>query len=149
MMSDKYATLPQVALPTTLEEFDKLVDELCLKYTLANKEHAASVVSVAIRHLPNDQAETSHEYLISCIRKNLANGIAAFKGDTLKHEYQVKLLADELTVNPNNMQARDELQKAANAGSKCAVDAMAKFGDMFSVAPIDPTGSNVLPMVNG
>lgn len=114
----------KVKLPTTPEAFDNLIDKLCVKFKLTDKHHAAAIVSVAIRHIPNDQAYTTWKYLGHSVQKNIANHVANFKSDTLKHENQVAQLAGMLEQDPNNQQARDELQKASDAGSLKAKEAL-------------------------
>jgi hypothetical protein len=109
-----------VLLPTTVEKFDALVDDICMEYDLKDKRHAAAVISVAIRHLPNDQAFTTTTYLYNSIHKSLANHVASYIGDRSKHEVQIEMLCDKIKKDPNDQQAWDELQKAADQGSDIA-----------------------------
>lgn len=137
----------KIELPTTLDGFDHLVDQVMQKHKLTDKHHAAAIISVAIRHLPNDKATTTINYLGQSVKKNLANYVANHKASELKHAAEINQLADLLAVDPNNMQARDGLQKAANEGSKQALDALIKLklaeepANLENVLPI--TGSNV------
>lgn len=114
-------------LPTTLDDFDLLVASVVKRYKLKDAHHAAAIISVAIRHLPNDQAYVTLDYLGQCVMKNLANYIADHKANNMRHEDKVNQLAQMLLTDPNNFQVRDELQKAANEGSKSAQAAIAKF----------------------
>lgn len=134
----------KVKLPTTLEEFDALVDLLVKKYKLADKHHAAAIMSVAIRHIPNEQAYTTLDYLHQYISKNLANYVAYHRGETLKHEAQVTNLVDILQLDPANNQAMDELIKAAEGGSDMAKSAIAKLTSK-SDPPPPTTEAQVLP----
>lgn len=110
----------KIKLPTTLKEFDDLVTLVGRKYNLTDLHHAGAIISVAIRHLPNDTAHTTYDYLGHSVLKNIANYVASHKADTMKHEAQVSQLAQMLKSDPSNTQARDELQKAANEGSEVA-----------------------------
>lgn len=112
-------------LPKSPEEFDSLVDLICRKYRLTDKHHAAAIISVAIRHLPNDQATTTLKYLGHSVLKNISNYVAYNKAEILKHESQVNQLVDMIKADPNNQQAWDELNKAASEGSDKAKAALA------------------------
>ena len=118
----------KVKLPTTLEQFDKLVDKVVDKYHLIDKHHAAAIISVAIRHLPNDEGYTTYDYLGHSVIKNLANYVANHKGETLRHESQILQLKEMLIKDPNDAQARDSLQKAADAGHEAAKKILEDFG---------------------
>lgn len=117
----------KLRLPVTLDGFDILVASVVKRYKLIDAHHAAAIISVAIRHLPNDQAYVTLDYLGQCVLKNLANYVADHKANTMRHEDKVSQLAQMLTSDPHNFQARDELQKAANEGSVQAKAAIAKF----------------------
>lgn len=117
----------KVWLPTTEIAFDSLVDQVVTKYKLKDRDHAAVVISVAIRHLPNEQATTTLKYLGHAVLKNLANHIANFKSEKISHEVQVKAYADKLRSDPGDTQAFDQLEKWANAGSVAAKDALASL----------------------
>lgn len=116
-----------IFLPRTPEEFDKLVDRVCKRFNLIERGHAAAVISVAIRHIDNNTATTTVEYLGHSVLKNIANQIANMKSQVIQHETQVLSLFDLLTNDPGNQQARDELEKAANEGSKAAKSALEKL----------------------
>lgn len=124
----------KIKLPVTLEDFDKLVGTVVDKYGLTDPHHAAAIISVAIRHLPNDQAHTTLEYLGHSVLKNLANYVSNHKSQTLQHEAQINQLQDILTNDPNDQQARDELQKAANEGSELAKLALQKLNPQDPIA---------------
>ncbi len=121
----------RVKLPTTLKEYDDLVDKVVKKFKLADLHHASSIISVAIRHLPNTAAYTTIDYLGEYVQKNIANFIADHKSNLLKHAAQIRHLADLLRSDPGNTQARDELQKAANDGSEPAKEALAKLEEEY------------------
>lgn len=120
----------KIALPITLNQFDALVDKVCIKYELTDKRHAGAIMSVAIRHLPNDQAHTTLKYLGDSVLRNLAGFVAGHKSDEYRHESQVDQLEALLTKEPLNAQARDELVKAANDGSQRAKDALERLGGL-------------------
>ena len=124
--------LNKVWLPRSLEQFDILVDRVVKKYNIEDRHHAAAIISVAIRQLPNTQATTTLKFLGESVLKNLANYIANTKGDMLKHEGQVTQLADLIRQEPNNQEAWDGLRKAANDGSPLAKDQLAKLEANFS-----------------
>lgn len=117
----------KVFLPRTLEEFEELVDKVCTKFKLPQRDHAAAVISVAIRHLPNDSAVTTLDYLGHTVLKNMANTICNHKASVLQHNSQVQMLFEKLQHDPNDNQARDELEKAAREGSKVAQEALEKL----------------------
>ncbi len=117
----------KVKLPTTIKEFDSLVARVVKKYKLEDAHHAAAIISVAIRHLPNDQAYTTLEYLGESVIKNIANFVANHKSQVLQHSAQITHLVNMLQTDAGNIQARDELQKAANEGSIEAKAALEKF----------------------
>jgi hypothetical protein len=116
--------LGRVKLPTELSEYDLLVDKVFKKYNLKDKLHCAALISVAIRQIPNNQAYTSYKFLGESVMKNLANYIANYKGETLKHESQVRALVDIIKQEPLNQEAWDNLQKAADNGSEQAKKAI-------------------------
>lgn len=130
-----------VQLPTTLEEFDQLIEDLANTYPVKDKRHAAAVISVAIRHMPTDQGHTTLNYLWGCIVKSLSNHVCSYKNDLIKHETQVEQLENMLRENPNNQQALDELRKAADQGS---IQAKATLAKLFPEEPTEP--AKVIPI---
>lgn len=114
----------KIKLPQTHQQFDDLVLLVCKRYGIEDTHHAGAIISVAIRHLPNDQAYTTLQYLAESVMKNVANFVANHKGQMLQHEGQIRILIDELKKNPLNQQARDELQKASDEGSPIAQQAL-------------------------
>jgi hypothetical protein len=123
-----------VKLPVTLEEFDSLATQVIKKFNLKDEHHAAAIMSIAIRHLPNEQAFTRIDYLGHYIMKNIANYVANHKAETLKHVGQVTHLVTMLETEPNNQQAWDELTKAADQGSEIAKTAIEKLHAKMDVA---------------
>ena len=119
----------KIKLPTELADFDVLVDRVCAKYKLTDRNHAAAVISVAIRHLPNEQGYTTLDYLGHSVIKALANYVANYKAELMRHEDQVRIFFDRLVSNPNDMEARDKLQVAADQGSAAAKAALDKLVD--------------------
>lgn len=117
----------KIKLPTTLAQFDALVDRVVKKYNLEDAHHAAAIISVAIRHLPNDQAYTTLSYLGQSVIKNISNHVANHKSQSLQHSAQIAHLVNMLETDPGNIQAIDELQKAANDGSAEAKLALDNF----------------------
>lgn len=124
----------KVKLPTTIAEFDDLVARVVTKYRLEDAHHAAAIISMAIRHIPNHEAYTTLEYLGHTVMKNIANHIANHKSESLKHSAQIEHLIGLLNANPNDQQALDELQKAAQDGSESAKIALSKIEEMTSLA---------------
>lgn len=114
----------RVKLPTTIAEFDSLVARVVKKYNLKDAHHAAAIISVAIRHLDNQTAYTTLDYLGQSVLKNIANHVADHKSQVLRHTAQIDHLVSLLRTEPSNTQARDELQKAANDGSDVAKKAL-------------------------
>lgn len=135
----------KVKLPTTVEEFDSLVDRVASKFTLSDKNHAAAIISVAIRHLPNDQAYTTYSYLGQSVLKNLANYVANYKGQTIQQDTQVRQLIEMLTQDPNNQQAIDELQKASDQGNDKAKSILLKLNAVAEPALEVVVPENVQP----
>lgn len=134
-----------VPLPTTEKEFDELIDAVMVAYpNIPEREHAIAVISVAIRHLPNEQATATLEYFGHTVLKSLANHVAHFKGEKVRHETQVNQHISALTTNPNDAQARDQLEKWVNEGSTYAKEALTQFENRGKEPTTD--GSNVLPI---
>lgn len=131
----------KVKLPTTESEYETLVNRVVDKYKLTDRHHAAAIMSVAIRHIPNEEAYTTLDYLGQYIMKNIANYVAYHKGETLKHKSQIQQLESILTTDPNNSQAMDELTKAAKEGSQDAKDSL----DRLLKTPAEP---NVVSLKN-
>lgn len=117
----------RIRLPQTIWEFDALVSKVVKKYRLIDPHHAAAVISVAIRHLPTTQAYSTLDYFGQYIQKAIANHVADHKNNMMKHEAQVDQLASLLRQDPNDNQARDGLEKAANEGSEYAKKALEKL----------------------
>lgn len=133
-----------VKLPTTPEQFDALVSKVVKKYKLSDPHHAAAIISVAIRHLPNEQATTSLKYLGHSVLKNLANYVAHHKAETMKHDAQIDQLVSMLRSDPNDQQAMDALTKAATEGSPKAIEALAKFEPKLTV--VQDQNADVIPI---
>ena len=125
----------KIKLPQNEKEFDDLVTLVVNKYNLTDAHHAAAIISVAIRHLDNSCSYTTLDYLGQSVQKNIANYVANHKAEILRHESQVTQLYNMLTTDPNNMQARDELEKAAREGSPKAREALDKLYP--SAEPLD------------
>lgn len=115
----------RIRLPQSIQEFDALVDRVVKKYKLMDPHHAAAVISVAIRHLPTTQGYSTVDYFGEYIQKAIANHVADHKNNMLKHEHQIDQLSSILKQDPNDNQARDGLEKAANEGSEYAKKALA------------------------
>lgn len=133
-----------VYLPTTPEQFDSLVAKVVKKYKLSDSHHAAAIISVAIRHLPNEQATTKLKYLGHSVLKNLANYVAYHKAETMKHDSQIDQLVSLLRTDPNDQQAMDALTKAATDGSEKAKEAIAKFEPKLTV--VKDQDADVIPI---
>lgn len=114
----------KIKLPTSLKEFDEIVERVVRKFKLTDPHHAAAIISVTIRHLPSHSAFTTLDHLGQSVIKNIANHIADHKSKTLQHSAQIEHLAAILKSNPLDTQARDQLQQAANDGSQEAKKAL-------------------------
>ena len=110
----------QIMLPTTEEQFDKLIDDLTGMYALPNKEHASAVVANRIMHLPADQATSTMRYLGHSVLKNIAYQVAQSKGMRIAHKAQIDQLIQTLKATPNDQQSRDAITKAIGEGSEYA-----------------------------
>lgn len=117
--------MTKITLPQTEADFDALVKKLAKKYHLPNEEHAAAVLANRIQQMPPDQATTTIEYLGACIQKNISYQIARSKSQKIQHKEQIDNIVSFLNENPNDMQAFDALQKAANEGSAYAKEQLA------------------------
>lgn len=127
----------RVKLPTTLDEFDALVSRVVSRFNLTDTHHAAAIISIAIRHLPNDQAHTTLDYLGHTVLKNIANHIANHKSDVLKHGAQIDHLVSLIKADPTDQQARDELTKAASEGSERAQKAILEMANQEAQATVN------------
>jgi hypothetical protein len=116
-----------VSLPITEEEFDNLVNRLVKKYKFPDSQLVAAVLANKIMHLPPEQATTTLEVLRDCIYKSMAYGVARTKTSKMQHKLQIEDLLKHLTANPNDQQALDNLQRAADEGSDYAREALAKL----------------------
>lgn len=123
----------KIQLPTTPEAFDALVEKLVKKYNLPDKRHAAAVIATEITHLPRHQDYTTEAHLKRVVFKNIANQVASFKGRNAGHEMQMDTLKQMLLEDPGNLQARDEIQKAANEGSEYAKKILAELDPVPAV----------------
>lgn len=110
-----------IPLPTTVEQYDALLKQVMRKFKLKDETHASGVMSVAIRHLPNEEAHTTLNYLGSYILKNLANSVANFKGQMANQKAQVAQLVSIIKEEPGNQQAWDELIKASEHSPEAKV----------------------------
>src|ERR1035437_7165251 len=117
----------KLRLPISVEEYDALVARLCKFYSVFEKDHVAAVISVAIRHLPNDQAYTTFDHLAQCVLKQMANHVANHKGELIRHTVQVDNLVTMFKQDPNNNQVIDELTKMATGGFEYAATELAKL----------------------
>lgn len=126
-MASKNSSQTRIKLPTTVKEYEELVDKVVKKHKLQDKHHAAAIISVAIRHLPVTEAYTTLDYLGHYVIKNIANFIADHQAKVLRHESEIDQLANILTNDPNDGQARDALVKAKNEGSIYAAAALDKL----------------------
>jgi len=116
-----------IDLPRTEEDLENIIDMVMDDYCLTNRQHAAVCISTAIRHLPSDTLKCPIEYLAGSVIRNMAYNVCTHKVNLLQHESQINQLTDMLTTEPNNQQARDELEKAAREGSVKAREALDKL----------------------
>ncbi len=128
----------KITLPTTPEEFDKLIASLVEEYSFPDPSHAAAVIAIRISHMPVDQSETTRAYLAGCVIRNLAYMVAQSKSTAMKHKFEIDQLDALLASNPQDQQAIDALEKAVNEGSDYAKTVLAKY--LPSLAVVEPTG---------
>jgi hypothetical protein len=141
-----------VDLPTTPESFEQLIDVLVAKFDLPKRDHAVAVTANRIMHLPVDQDTTTWAYLGSCVKKNMAYQVAQAAGKNTAHRTQIDELVSIIKNEPNNMQAIDALDKAANDGSTYAKEALEKLNlelnPTSNVTPITGETTSELPLTN-
>ena len=82
---------------------------------------------MAIKHTTVTDAYTTLDYLGHYILHNIAWYVADNVSKTLQHKAQVEQLEAILKTDPNNQQAMDALQKAANEGSEDAKSAIERL----------------------
>lgn len=126
----------KIKLPTTHEGFQSLVDMVVKKYGYSNPKHAASVIAVKIMHLPTDQSQVELDYFARCIDRNLAHNVADQMNKRANHEFGIDQIEQELSLNPNNQQAWDDLEKAVEMGSPYAKDAKNRLERVETVTPM-------------
>ena len=117
----------RVKLPTTLEEYESLLDRVIAKFKLTDRHHAKALMAMAIKHTTVTDAYTTLDYLGHYILHNIAWYVADNVSKTLQHKAQVEQLEAILKTDPNNQQAMDALQKAANEGSEDAKSAIERL----------------------
>jgi hypothetical protein len=110
----------KIRLPISVAEYDTLVAKLVKKYGFAEPNHVSAVISVAIRHIDNQTAYTTYDYLAQCVWKQMANHVANHKGELIKHAVQVDQLVSMFKQDPNNQQVLDQLSLFASQGSDYA-----------------------------
>jgi GTP-binding protein EngB required for normal cell division len=136
----------KILLPQTPEQFDLLVEKVCSKYSLQDKNHAATQIITAIKHLPHTQDSTTLDFLAGVIRKNLAYQVADWKLNNIKftqHKNYVDSLEAKIVENPNDDQSINDLRSAVAQGSELAKEALKKLNLDGAATTI---GGNVIPM---
>lgn len=116
-----------VLFPVTDAQFDALVDAVCARFNLTNREHAESVIAIRISHLPPDQASATLEYFGHCVIKNIAFQLAQARCSRAQHKVQIDNIDAVLTASPCDQQALDALQKAVDQGSEYAKKVLDKY----------------------
>jgi hypothetical protein len=124
----------KIKLPISVAEYDSLVSKLVKKYGFDDANHVSAVVSVAIRHIDNQTAYTTMDYLAQCIWKQMSNHVANHKGELIKHEVQVDQLVAMFKQDPNNQQVLDQLNSFSDQGSEYAKLALAKLNSTAEAA---------------
>ena len=117
----------KIKLPTSTAEYDALVKKLCEKFKFEDAEHVSAVISVAIRHIDNQTAFTTLDYLAQCVWKQMANHVSSHKGDLIRHKVQVDNMVSMFKQDPNNQQVLDELRKYADNGFEYAKQELEKL----------------------
>lgn len=123
-----------------------LVDKVMKKFKLENKEHAVAMTINAIKSLPVDQAWISIDNVGARILKHIAWTIADHKGKEQSyeaHKADVASLEDALTSDPNNTQAKDQLETYAKQGSEVAKETLKKLN---LTGEESANNGNVLPI---
>ena len=115
-----------IFVPRTSDEFHAIVAQLMKRYKFQNASHVAAVVANRIQHLPPDQATTTLKYLGDCVIKNMAYQVAQYEGSKIQHEMQIDQWIAAMHSNPDDNQARDNIEKAINAGSTYAKEQLNK-----------------------
>lgn len=128
-----------ILLPQTEEEFEELVDELVLRYTVKDRTHVAVVLANQIQRFPADQYLTTIEFLGGMILKSIAYSVALHKSRTLSQRHQIDLIAAQLKYNPLDQQALDALETASKDGIEYAKEILSLY------RPVD-AGDNVVKM---
>lgn len=119
----------KVKLPTTVEDYDKLVYRVCDKYGFKDARHIAAVISRVVKHIAIDQDWTTLDYIKQNINKSYANHVATFIAGKTQHEAQIDGLVDMIKQDPLNQQAWDELTKFSDSGSPKAKEALEKLNE--------------------
>lgn len=134
---------PSIPLPLSVQEFTDYVDFLCRAFEFTDSRHVTTVLATAISHLPNDTAQISPFYFAQWIKKSMANHVANFMVTTVRHESRVDVLVNLLVTDPNNQQARDQLNAMVNEGFEYAKRVVEKMGlDLTACAVTNILSSN-------
>jgi len=135
----------KIALPQTEEQFNTLLDTVTFLMKYENRDHVAVVVANRVMHLPADQGWTTLEYLTGCVQKSIAYEIAQSIGRSTAHKFQVADLEKTIKAEPQNQQARDQLEKLANEGSLVAKQAVAALDLPAKPAPLPASVHAIKP----
>lgn len=148
-------TLTPEFMPTDEVTFNDLVDRVITAFpVIKNRDHAIAVIANRIMHLPPDEATSSVDYFGRCVVKNLAFQNAKNMGQKASQKSQIDELVSILTVDKNDQQTKDALERAAGAGSEYAKQALDELNGFVRLVPtpIDSlqTGQTVTePIANG
>lgn len=136
MSSNKRRIVPQ-----SIEELETLVQEVMDDTEQYDRELVTAVVCQAIQNTPKDEDHISISYLSAIIKKYVCRAICRDKLLEINKnltEKNKQILEKNWIIafnsDPNDMQARDELQRLADAGSDKAKQCL---GDAY-VSPIAP-----------
>lgn len=110
-------------LPITVDEFDRLVDDVFDSYSFDDKNHVTVVTAQAICHTSVDCGDISVSAIRDRAIRSLAYRIAERKGKEVRDLSYLGELLKLLESDPNNQQALDEIQKAASEGFIAAKEA--------------------------
>lgn len=105
----------QIKLPTTNEEFDLLVQKICIKYGF-EEEETLSVLTQIIRYAPKDQMYVPLKTIRHSVEKVRANSVSDAKLKGL----QITYLTREYKKDPANPQVIQALQQLAAGGNEDA-----------------------------
>lgn len=111
-------------VPTTMEEFDITIHEVCARYGFTDRALVTSVVCLYIRHMPTNEATLTTEQLGNAVKRAMTNIVINEVRAKQSDELYLQGLVAKLETNPLDQQAVDELTQAASNGYEPAIKAL-------------------------